>query len=452
MTTVGMRQRFFQYAAVFFLLVGSAACFAAPGASRLQNPAAPGSQSASSRSLAANKITSYTLPPELFRKAQNRGRISFATRIVGIFYGIFVLYLILARGLSSKYRDWAERVSGKRFVQAFVFTPALLLSVAILDLPLGIFREWLLKTYKISVQTWPSWAADWLKEQLLVVLIGSLLVWGFYAVIRKSPRRWWLYAWLGALPILVFAQFVSPYVVEPMFYEFAPLASKAPALIPAIQKVMHKAGEDIPGDHMFWMKASDKTIATNAYVSGFGASKRVVIWDTTLAQETDDEVLMDFGHELGHYVLGHLWKGLLFFAGILLALLYLAYRSVGWVLAKRGKQWGIRGIADWASLPALLLLFSVFGIIGETAGNAFSRYLENQADIYSLEINHGIIADPGQAMARGFQKFGESVLEDPKPNRLRVFLFYDHPPVSDRVHLFVTYDPWSKGEPPRFVK
>ena len=337
-------------------------------------------------------------------------------------------------------------------MQAFVFTPLLVLTVGILQIPLGVFREWILKSYGISVQSWPSWILDWGKEQFLVLLIGSLVTWGFYAVVRKSPRRWWLYAWLAALPLLVFAQFISPYVIEPMFYKFEPLAAKAPQLIPRIQQLTRRAGKGIPAERMFWMKASDKTIATNAYVSGFGSSERVVIWDTTLAQETEDETLMDFGHELGHYVLGHLWKGLVLFAGVLLVLLFATYRSIGWLLRRCSAEWGSRGLADWASLPALLLLMTLFGLIGETAGNTFSRHLEHQADVYSLEINHGIVADPGQAMARGFQKFGETVFEDPGANSVRVFLFFDHPPVADRIDFFVNYDPWSKGKAPQFVK
>jgi len=402
--------------------------------------------------VAPAKITAYTLPPDLYRKAKNRGRIGFASRVFGVFYGLWILWFLLQRKASAKYRDWAGRITGKRFVQAFIFAPLLLLTIAILRLPLDIFREIVLRSYGISVQSWPSWAADWAKSQFLTLLAGGLLAWILYAMIRKSPGRWWFYSWVIALPLIVFALFISPYAVEPMFYEFAPLAAKAPELIPAIQRVMHKAGEDIPPERMLWMKASNKTIATNAYVSGFGSSKRVVIWDTTLAQETPDEILMDFGHELGHYVLKHILKGMIFMSAMLLALLYLGYRSIGWLLAKRGAQWGIRGLDDWASLPALILLLTIFGFVADTAGNAFSRYLENQADVYSLEINHGIVADPGQAMARGFQKFGETVFEDPAPNRVRVFLFYDHPPVVDRIHLFVTYDPWSKGEAPQFVK
>jgi STE24 endopeptidase len=155
---------------------------------------------------------------------------------------------------------------------------------------------------------------------------------------------------------------------------------------------------------------------------------------------------------MGHYVLGHIWKGFLFFAAITFVLLYLGYRSIGWLLARSGAAWGVRSLDDWASLPALLLLLTLFGFLANILSNSFSRYQENQADVYSLEVTHGIIPDPGQACAYSFQNYGEKVLVDPDPNPPQVFLFYDHPPVRDRVHLCVTYDPWAKGESPQFVK
>jgi Zn-dependent protease with chaperone function len=121
-------------------------------------------------------------------------------------------------------------------------------------------------------------------------------------------------------------------------------------------------------------------------------------------------------------------------------------------LARRAVAWGIRSVGDWASLPALLLLVTLFGFVASTFGNAFSRYLENQADIYSLEVTRGIVPDPGQAAAASFQRFGEKVFIDPDPNPVNVLLFFDHPTVSDRIRLFVTYDPWSHGKQPQFVK
>jgi STE24 endopeptidase len=451
---------FFALCCVVFL----APCFPAspPAAQTSSSVATPqASEAAGSASLPGSpalkaaprkEITEYTLPPDLYRKARNRGRIRFASTLFGFLYGLSVLWFILRRGLSAKFRDWAENASRRRFVQAFVFTPLLALTFGILQLPVDLFDESISKLYKISVQPWPSWFGDLAKAEFLTVVIGSFLAWLLYAVMRKSPRRWWFYFWILSLPIMLFFIFISPYVIEPMFNKFESLAAKAPQLIAPLQRVTHRAGQEVPPERMFWMKASEKTVATNAYVSGFGASKRIVIWDTAVAQETTDEVVVDFGHEMGHYVLGHIWKGLVFFSGMTLALLYLGYRSINWLLPRRGAGWGIRGPDDWASLPALLFLIFVFGFAANVAGSTFSRYQENQADIYSLEVTHGIVADPGQACALSFQNYGEKVLVDPDPNPLQVFLFFDHPPVRDRVRLCVTYDPWSKGESPRFVE
>jgi STE24 endopeptidase len=418
------------------------------------NPSSAASAHANSdvQAATAKKITEYSLPPDLYRKARNRSRIGFASRIVGFFYGLFVFWFILRRKFSAQFRDWAEKVSRYRFVQALLFTPLLVITIGVLEIPLDLFDEWILKLYRISVQPWPSWFADWAKAQFLTMVIGSLLAWLLYAVIRKSSTRWWLYFWMLSLPIILFIVFISPYVIEPMFNEFEPLTMKAPQLIAPLQRVTRRAGQEVAPERMFWMKASDKTIATNAYVSGFGASKRIVIWDTAIAQETPEEVVADFGHEMGHYALGHIWKGFAFLAALLFVLLFLGYRTIGWLLARFGTPWGVRGIEDWASLPALLLLMSLFGFASNAIGSTFSRYQENQADVYGLEVTHGIIPDPAQACAQSFQNYGEKALVDPDPNPLQVFLFYDHPTVSSRIHLCVTYDPWSKGESPQFVK
>ena len=119
---------------------------------------------------------------------------------------------------------------------------------------------------------------------------------------------------------------------------------------------------------------------------------------------------------------------------------------------RRSTVAGVRGLEDWASLPALLLLLSVFSFASNAIGSTFSRYQENQADVYGLEVTHGIIPDPAQACAQSFQNYGEKALVDPDPNPIQVFLFYDHPTVASRIHLCVNYDPWSKGESPQFVK
>ena len=156
------------------------------------------------RSNRRQRVTAYTLPPDLYQKAKTLGRIHFALNLVGFFYGILVLWLVLRWKLAAKYRDWAERVSANRFVQAFVFTPALILMIAVLESPTAIYEHIVSRRYGLSVEGWGALAWDWAKGIFLFMVIGSILVWILYGVIRRSPRRWWFYFWLISVPMIVF--------------------------------------------------------------------------------------------------------------------------------------------------------------------------------------------------------------------------------------------------------
>lgn len=400
----------------------------------------------------SEKITDYTLPPDLYKKAHDLTQIRFAFSLIGFVYGLVVLWLVLRWKLAPKYRDWAERFSTKRFLQSVLFSPLLLLTIAVLTLPSDIFENWIERKYGISVQGWGSWSWDWVKGELIEIVIGTLLIWLLYAVIRHSPRRWWFYFWLVSLPIGVFLFFLQPWVIDPMFHKFEPLQKKDPVLTVSLEQMVQRSGENIPPERMFWMGAGEKTTGVNAYVTGIGASKRIVVWDTTITKMNTPQIVYVAGHEMGHYVLEHIPKGLAFLGGLLLLFFYLGYRSIGWLLARWGGNSGIRGVNDWASLPALLLLLSVFGFAANPIGNAFSRHFEHQADQYGLEVTHGLTPDSGQVGAQAFQKLGETYLDDPNPNPVDVFLFFSHPPIRDRVRFSLTYDPWAIGGQGEFVK
>ena len=322
------------------------------------SPTPPGSAGGAATQATSNmpnrgpkRIAAYTLSPELYRKAKTLGRIRFFFRLFSFFYGLFVLWFILERRYSAKFRDWAESASRKRYLQVVIYVPLLIVTIALLQLPLDLFNEILFKRYGISIQSWPSWTGDWFKIQSLTILAATLLTLLLYAIIRRSPQRWWFYFWLIALPIFLFFFFLQPYVIDPMFNEFRPLSAKAPAIVPELQRIARRAGMEISPERMFWMKASDKTIYCNAYVTGFGASKRIVIWDTCFSSETTDGILTIFGHELGHYALGHIWKGLAFFSLLAFVLLCLGRRSIGWLLSKYGGSWGVRNLEDWHPCP-----------------------------------------------------------------------------------------------------
>jgi len=219
-----------------------------------------------------------------------------------------------------------------------------------------------------------------------------------------------------------------------------------------IESVVKRAGLEIPQSRMFVMNASSKLKAVNAYASGLGATKRVVVWDTSIQRMTEDEILFVFGHEMGHYVLGHVRNGILFFCGVLLFFLFLAYHILHWMLARWGETWSIRGTYDLASLPALILLLTVFGFLFTPISNAYSRYLEHQADQYGLEVIHGLVPDAPVVAAHAFQVLGEVDLEEPNPSTAVKFWFYNHPPLDERMRFAQTYDPWSEGRAPEFVK
>ena len=397
------------------------------------------------------ETTGYTLSPEKHEKAVAYARSRYWLYFIGFAYGLLVLYVVLRARLAPRFRDWAEAASRIRFVQALVYVPALTLVLAVLSLPTDLYGQWLSLQYEQSIQSWGSWFWDWTKGQLISIVISVFLVWILYAVIRRSPRRWWFYFWLAALPIIVLLVFLSPLVIDPLFFKFEPLEKTQPALVVEIEKVVQRGGLTIPRDRMFEMKASEKYKSVNAYVTGFGASKRVVFWDTTLQKMTPGQGLAVFGHEMGHYVLGHIYRGIAFVAAVLLLFLFLGYRGLHWALARWGDAWGIRGVDDWASLPVLMLFLSIFGFLFQPIGNSFSRYQEHQADVYGLEVIHGIVPESNQAAAEAFQVLGEINLADPNPHPLIRIWLYSHPPLDERIRFAHSYDPWGKGEPTEFV-
>src|SRR5215469_2435915 len=417
----------------------------APSRSQRVSPVQPPPES-------ARDVKAYTLPPDLYEKAVKYSRAQYILYFAGFAWGVIVLLLILAWQLAPKYRDWAERATRLRFLQAVIFAPLLLLTIAVLSLPVDIYGHWLSRDYGISVQSWSSWAVDWATSQVLSFILGIVLVWILYAIIRHSPRRWWLYFWLAALPILFFIIFISPNVIDPMFNKFEPLQNTDPQLVTALEQVVHRAGMNIPPDRMFLMKASEKTNAVDAYVTGIGASKRVVVWDTTIQKMTVPETMYVFGHEMGHYVLGHVYQGLIFGALLAFVLLYIGFRGALWTLSRCSSRWGIRSTDDWASLPVLLLWIAILGFVTSPASNTFSRHIEHQADQYGLEVTHGLFPDSKQVAAHSFQILGEVDLADPDPKPfIKVWLF-SHPPLAERVNFALTYDPWSEGKQPEFVK
>jgi STE24 endopeptidase len=398
------------------------------------------------------KVTEYSLPPDKMAKAETLYQTRTVLYLFSMLFGIVVLCVLLKLRVAPAFRDLAERVSRNSFLQTLIFVPLLTLLIAIISLPIDIYEHHLSRAYGLSVQGWASWAGDWCKAEAISLAILIPVVFGLFRIIGKSPQRWWFYFWLLTLPFLVLLIFVAPVILDPMFNTFEPLEKKQPLLVTEIEKVTHRGGLSIPRDRMFEMEASEKVTTYNAYVTGIGATKRVVVWDNTSRDLTIPETLFVFGHEMGHYVLSHVYKGLAFFAVLMLAGFWLGRRIVLALLARWGNAWQIRGINDLAALPVLMLAVSLLSLAGEPIGNAFSRHIEHQADVYGLEVTHGLFPNNREVAASAFQKLGEKSYSYPTPNPLLVFWSYSHPPISDRVQFALHYDPWNTPEGPKYVK
>jgi STE24 endopeptidase len=430
------------------LLVSLGAFAQGPGAAPTPAPA----QVAATNATTSSPTTAYTLSPDKLAKAKALYDLHGRLRIIDTVWSFALLLAVLYFGVAARYRDWAERTSKKSFVQAFVVVALLLMTLNILDWPLDAYRHSVSLQYGLSVQGWSSWFADVLKGEAIVIVIATLAFWAMIFLIRRSPRRWWFYYWLLAVPFLVLLTVIAPVVIDPMFNKFEPLDRNNPQLVDAIERVTQRGGLVIPRERMFEMKASEKVTTLNAYVTGFGPSKRVVVWDTTIKNASTPETLFVFGHEMGHYVLNHVIIGLALTAIGLLIVLYLVHRASPWFLRHFGQRWQIRELGDWAALPMIFLIISILGFVSTPIASSIGRVIEHNADVYGLEVTHGINANSQEAAAHAFQVLGELSLDYPYPSKLVVFWYYDHPSIPDRVRFAHGYDPWSKGEAPKYVK
>ncbi len=386
----------------------------------------------------------YHLTPAETGKAK-----AFAHARYAVYCGGEAVLLVALAGMirsrtGARLRTAAERVTNHRWVQAWLVVPPVLLAVAAVEIPFDVYAETVSRRFGQSIQTWAGWAADWAKAETLVIVIGTLSAWGLYAILRASPKHWWLWAWLIAVPIEVAGTLVEPLVIEPMFYRYEPLSARHPELVRSIEHVLDRAGIVIPPERLFEMQASEKTNSLNAYVSGFGPSKRVVLYDTIIAKENGPPLLTTVGHELGHYALHHIRDGLL--AGFALTLFALWAAAVSLKYLAPDSPPGA-----WDTVPEMLLVLSLIVFLLTPAMNAYSRKQEHEADVYSIEVTHGVVPDPGRAAAEAFQIEGESAFADPSPSPLAVFWLYSHPPIADRLRFSLHYNPWRPGAKPRFV-
>jgi Zn-dependent protease with chaperone function len=420
-------------AALVLMVLGGAAVAAQGGAPSSPQP------DASAPHVQTDTDTSPVPVPEPSPLAMARYRSGIVLWVVDTVWGFVLPALVLFTGASAAMRNLSARVGRRWFFTIALYFALFSILTFVIDLPRAYYEEFVREhAYGLSNQSFQKWFGDSLKSLGVGIIGGALFLWIPYLLLRKSPRRWWLYTGLAAIPFLCLLIVVKPVWIDPLFNTFGPMKDKV--LEADILHLAERAG--IAGGRVYEVDKSADTNALNAYVTGIGSTKRIVLWDTTIKRMTEPELLFVMGHEMGHYVLGHVWKLIAMFGAVILLTLYGVHLTAGWVLSRYRQRLGFDAIGDVASLPLLFLLFNLGFLIASPFALAYNRHVEHEADRFGLEITR-----TNHSGAMAFVKLQQDNLANPRPAWLIEVFQYSHPTLAERIEFANTYRPWEHGEP-----
>lgn len=360
---------------------------------------------------------------EQVKQAFSYSRIKDVVYFVGGPLEWAIYLLILGTGLSAIFRNWVQPVKGS-FFQIVLFIILLSFTTTVLHFPLDYYLFELRQEFGISTEPFGEWMKDNVKSFWISIVLTAPLVWLLYSMIKRSPKRWWIWVWLLSIPIMLFFMYIQPVVLDPIFHEFSPL--KDQQLKEEILVLAEEA--NIPTHQVYEVDMSKKTNALNAYVNGIGSNTRIVLWDTTLKKLKTDEILFIMAHEMGHYALKHMFWLFLGSIGMILVALFILYHGLQWMVRRWGAFWGISGESDPASLPFILLLLSILSFVSMPLQNAVSRQYEHAADEYAMNMLHD-----SDAAVRTFQRLAVEGLSEVNPPNLVKFVLYSHPTLYERI-------------------
>jgi STE24 endopeptidase len=347
--------------------------------------------------------------------------------------GLIVALIIGLTPVGAHIVSWAGKPFGGNWAARALLGGLLILVIStLLTLPFSARQHVVMRRYGLSTQGWGGWFVDVAKGFAVSAVIAGIALLGFYALTRFVPRWWWAWAALGAAAVAILLSFVFPVLVEPVFNKFTPMADG-----PLRTELIALADRDgVPVRDVLVADASRRTRAVNAYVSGFGATRRIVVYDTLLEQASPDEVVSVVAHELGHAkrndVLTGTVIGALGAAAAVIAIYLLG--SWSWLLRRAG----VDDIGDPRALGLIVALATLAGLVAGPAANYVSRHIEARADTHALELT----GDPSsfeQMQAR----LAQLNLSNPDPSRFEYFVFASHPSTAERIAAARAY---ARGE------
>jgi Zn-dependent protease with chaperone function len=336
----------------------------------------------------------------------------------------FLLFVFLITGFSRKMQDWSNATSTIFSLQSAIYFFWLSLFLSILSFPVEWLGYRISKSYNITTQPFPAWMKDQLIDFWVNYVMMTVIVIVLYWLIKRFEKKWWLFAWLLSIPFSMFLMFVQPVLIDPLYNDFYPLQNKE--LEEKILAIANKA--DIPAEHVYEVNMSEKTNALNAYVTGIGSNSRIVLWDTTLNRLNDDEILFIMAHEMGHYVMKHIYVGMAGYLLLSLLGLFVIHQLMKLIIKHYGSLLKIQSIKELTAFPLFLLLLGMLTFASSPLSNTVARYQEKSADMYAIEMT-----DNHEAAVSSFQELSRAGLSEVNPPALVKIFRYTHPTMFERI-------------------
>jgi Zn-dependent protease with chaperone function len=349
--------------------------------------------------------------------------------------GVPILFLIT--GLSSKLSKFSKGIGKNYILTVGIYGILYNLMDSIISFPLRFYGGYKQShAFGLSHQPFLSW----IKNYLLDLALGSTIIFFtlaiVYLIIKKSTKRWWLYTGIISIPLTIFMFLAQPIIIDPLFNDFKTIENKQ--IEQELRTVAKKAG--LEECNILTVDKSKETSMINAYMSGIGNSKRIVLWDTALNKLSIRELKFVTAHEIGHYVLGHIKKMMIIEIIVTFIMLYLIHSLAPTIINKFKMVFKFNKLSDVASFPLIILIMNIFLLVLTPSSNAYSCYIERQADAFAIELTKD-----NDAAISAFEKLSENGITIPNPDIIYKMWTYDHPPVKERIQFFKTYKPWLQG-------
>lgn len=338
-------------------------------------------------------------------------------------WGLAVAWVLLATGISVRIRNFAERVTRFRFLQRWLSGAGYILLTFVFGFPLALYTEFFREhKYQLATQTFPAWMADQLKDLGIGVLLGGIVIAGLYGVIYRAPRTWWIWGTVVLVAFLFIGILIAPVFIDPLFNQYTEL--RDPAVRNPILSMARANG--IPAERVYLVDASRQSTRVSANVRGVLGTMRISLNDNLLKRASPAGIQMVMGHEMGHYVLNHIYEMILQTSLLLLVGAAFVRWAFGRALATWGSGWGIRDVADPAGLPLLLALLSVYLFVATPVQNTIIRTNEAEADIFGINASR---------QPDGFAQVALLLGEYRKlhPGPVEEWIFFDHPSGYNRI-------------------